>query len=45
MKNLEEEVKKEKKTNKFKAFLIKNSIPAYIAIGIIRDGEVLETGQ
>ena len=31
---MEEEVKKEKKTNKFKAFLIKNSIPAYIAIGI-----------
>ena len=34
LKNLEEEVKKEKTNNKFKAFIQKNSIPAYIAIGI-----------
>ena len=31
---MEEEVIKEKKNNKFKAFLQKNSIPAYTAIGI-----------
>ena len=31
---MEEEVKKEKTNNKFKAFIQKNSIPAYIAIGI-----------
>ena len=37
LKNLEEEVKKEKTNNKFKAFIQKNSIPAYIAIGIAYD--------